>query len=69
MQTNGVTESDAKEVIKKLLENTPKRIGGKKRQMMEMMGLMRSMLIEIWNCIVGIIFYGLILGHHEFIFS
>ena len=27
------------------------------------------MLIKIWNCIVGIIFYGLILGHHEFIFS
>ena len=41
----------------------------KKRQVMQMIGLIRPMLIKIWNCIVGIIFYGLILDHHEFIFS
>ena len=31
LQTNGVTESDVKEVIKKLLENALKRIGAVKK--------------------------------------
>ena len=31
LQTNGVTESDVKEVIKKLLENVLKRIGAVKK--------------------------------------
>ena len=47
-------------------------LGGKvvkKIQMMQMIGLIRPMLINIGNCIVGIIFYDLVLGHHEFIFS
>ena len=69
LQTNGVNENDVKEVIKKQLENAPERIGRKKTQIMQMMGLMRPMLIKIWNCIVGMIFYSLILGHHEFVFS
>ena len=30
LQTNGATESDVKEVIKKLLRNVPKRKGGEK---------------------------------------
>ena len=48
LQTNGVTESDVKEVIKKLLENAPKQKGGdKKPQMMQMIGLIRPMLIKI----------------------
>ena len=37
--------------------------------MMQMTQLIRPMSIKIWNYIVGIIFYGLILGYHEFIFS
>ena len=37
--------------------------------MIQMIGLIQPILIKIWNCIVGIIFYGLILGRHEFIFS
>ena len=57
LQTNDVNENDVKEVIKKLLENAPERIGRKKTQIMQMMGLMRPMLIKIWNCIVGMIFY------------
>ena len=74
LETNGVTKSgDVKEVIKKQLENAFKRKGGKKKkkktpQMMKV-GLIPPMLITIWNCIEIIIFYGLILGHHEFIFS
>ena len=68
MKTNDVT--DVKEVMKKQFENVPKRKDAeKKMQMMQMIGLIRLMLIKIWNCIVGINFYGLILGHHEFIFS
>ena len=58
-----------KVVIKKQLRNASKRKGGKKTQMMQMIELIRRVLIKTWNCIVGIIFYGLILGHHEFIFS
>ena len=62
MQTNGVTESDVKKVIKKQLENAPKRKGGGKTQMIQLIGLIQPVLIKIWYCIVGIIFYGLILG-------
>ena len=43
-----------KEVIKKQLENSPKRKGGEKTRMMQMIRLMR--LIEL-------------MGHYEFIFS
>ena len=58
-----------KEVIKKPFENAPRWIGGEKTQMVQMIGFIQPMLIKVWNCIVAIIFYGLILGHHEFIFS
>ena len=58
-----------KEVIKKLLEKAPKRKRDKKTQMMQIIGLIRPVMINIWNCIVGITFYGLILGHRELIFS
>ena len=68
MQFRG-SESGAKEVIKKQLENSPKRKGGEKTRLVQMIVLIRRMLIELWSCIVGIIFYSLILGHHEFIFS
>ena len=70
LQANGVTGSELKEVIKKQLENAPKkRKGGEKTQMIKNDRINTPMLIKIWNCIVGIIFYGLILGLHEFIFS
>ena len=69
LETNGVAESDVKEVIKKLLKNPSKQKSGEKTQMMEMIGLIPPMCFKISNCIVGIICYGLILGHHEFIFS
>ena len=68
MQFRG-SESGAKEVIKKQLENSPKRKGGEKTRLVQMIVLIRRMLIELWSCIVGIIFHSLILGHHEFIFS
>ena len=32
VQTNGVTKSNVKEVIKKLLENAPKRKSGEKKR-------------------------------------
>ena len=67
--TNGVTEINVKEVIKKQLGNASTRKGDEKTQMMQMIGLIRPILIKIWNCSVGIIFCGLILGHLEFIFS
>ena len=54
-----------KEVIKKQLENAPKRKGGGKTQMIQLIGLIQPLLIKIWNCIVGIIFYCLILGHSK----
>ena len=57
LQTNGITESDVKEAIKKLIENAPKQIDGKKTQMMKIIGWIRPMLTEIWKCIVRIIFY------------
>ena len=58
-----------KELIKKQLENAPKRKCGEKMEMIQITGLIRPMLIKIWNCIVGIIFHGLIFDHHELIFS
>ena len=69
LQTNGVIKSNVKVDIKKPLQNAPKRKGGEKVQIMQMIGLIRPMLIKIWNSIVGITFYVLILGHHELIFS
>ena len=57
LQTNDVTESDVKEVIKKQLENSPKRKGSEKTRMMWMIRLIRPMLIQILNSIVGIILY------------
>ena len=36
LQTNGVIESDVKEVIKKQLDNTPKRKGDGKTQMAQL---------------------------------
>ena len=52
-----------KEVIKKQLEDFHKRKAGEKIGMMQMIGLIQPVLIKIWNWIVGIIFYGLILRH------
>ena len=72
LETNVVPKIDVKEVIKKQLENASKRKGGKKTQknpQMMKVGLIPPMLITIWNCTEVIIVYGLILGHHEFIFS
>ena len=66
--TSGVTEINVKAVIKKQLGNASTRKGGEKTQMMQMIGLIRPILIKIWNCIVGIISCGLILGYLEFIF-
>ena len=45
LQTNGVTESDVKEAIKKQFENAPKRKDDEKIQTTQMIGLIRSMLI------------------------
>ena len=57
LTTNGVIKEDLKEVIKKLLKNANKRKEMlKKKQMMQMIGLIRPMLIKFWSCIVGIIF-------------
>ena len=48
LQTNGVIESDVKEVIKKQLDNAPKRKDDGKTQMMQIVGLMRPMLISLF---------------------
>ena len=57
LTTNGVIKEDLKEVIKKLLKNANKRKEMlKKKQMMQMIGLIRPMLIKFWSCIMGIIF-------------
>ena len=45
LQTNGVIESDVKEVIKKQLDNAPKRKDDGKTQMTQIIGLIRPMLI------------------------
>ena len=67
LQTDSVTESDIKEVIKKQLKDAPKRKVVKKTKMIKKR-LMRPMLIKI--CIVGVIFTTiLLLGHYKFIFS
>ena len=44
LRTNGVTESDVKEVIKKQFENAPKCKDDEKTQMTQMIGLIRPML-------------------------
>ena len=44
LQTNDVTESDVKEVIKKQFENAHKHKGDEKTQMTQMTGLIRPML-------------------------
>ena len=44
LQTNGVTDSDVKEVIKNQLENTPKRKDDEKIQIIQMIGLIRPIL-------------------------
>ena len=44
LQTNDVIESDVKEVIKKQLDNAPKREGDEKIQMTQIIGLMRPIL-------------------------
>ena len=63
LKTSGVTKSDVKEAIKNQLEDASKRKGGEKTQIMQMIGLIWPMLIKIWDCIQGMIFYSLILGH------
>ena len=44
LQTNGVIESDVKEVIKRQLESAPKRKDDEKIQMTQIIGLVRPML-------------------------
>ena len=44
MQTNGVIESDVKEVNKKQLDNAPKRKGDEKTQMTQIIGLIQPIL-------------------------
>ena len=44
LQTNGVIESDVKEVIKKQLDNAPKRNDDEKTQMALIIGLIPPML-------------------------
>ena len=43
-ESDGLTESDVKEVIKKQFENAPKRKDDEKTQMTQMIGLIRPML-------------------------
>ena len=45
LQTNGVIESDVKEVIKKQLDNASKRKDDKKTQMTQIVGLIQPMLV------------------------
>ena len=44
IQTNGVIESDVKEVIKKQLGNAAKRKDDEKTQMMQIIGLIQPVL-------------------------
>ena len=44
LQTNGVIESDVKEVIKKQLDNAPKRKDDEKTEMTQIIGLIQPML-------------------------
>ena len=48
LQTNDMTESDVKEVIKKQFENAPKRKDDEKRQLTQMVGLIRPMLNQLF---------------------
>ena len=43
LQTNGVIESDVKEVIKKQLDNAPKRKDNEKTQLTQIIGLIQPM--------------------------
>ena len=43
LQTNGVIESDVKEVIKKQLDNAPKRKDNEKTQLTQIIGLKQPM--------------------------
>ena len=45
LQTNGLVESDVKEVIKKQLGNAPKRRDDGKTQIMQIIGLIGQVLI------------------------
>ena len=47
LETNCITKSCTKEVIKKLLQNVLKRKGGEKMQTMQMIGLVPPVLIKI----------------------
>ena len=49
LQTNSLIESDAKEVIKKQLDNAPKRKDNEKIQMMQIIGLIRPMLTKLFH--------------------
>ena len=44
LQSNGVIESDVKEVIKKQLDNAPKRKDDEKTEMTQIIGLIQPML-------------------------
>ena len=44
LQTNGVTKSEVKEVIKKQFEKAPKRKDDEKTRMTQMTGLIRPIL-------------------------
>ena len=44
LQTNGAIESDVKDIIKKQLDNAPKRKDNEKAQMTQIIGLIRPML-------------------------
>ena len=46
LQTNGVIESDVKEVIKKQLDNAPKRKDDEKTQMTQIIGFIQPMLTK-----------------------
>ena len=69
LQTDCVTGSDIKEVVKKQLKDAPKRKGGEKNENDQD----RTNTTNVnWNlnCIVGVIFTTiLLLGHYEFIFN
>ena len=49
LQTNGLIESDVKEVIKKQLDNAPKWKDDGKTQMTEIIELIRPMLIYLFQ--------------------
>ena len=44
LQTNGVTENDVKEVIKKQLDNAPRCKDDEKTQMTQVIGLIQPLL-------------------------